>query len=153
MGHKREGDAVLMTTKSVKPKALIEPRRNDMIEECSIYLHNRIRNILNRMRARGFDPRVYETYRTQGRQWYLYGKGRTAAQLKRAHIDIKYAQPDLGVVTKTLDSLHRKRKAVDIISISRLWNWPEFYVALKAEAKKEDMHTLGFEGCHVEWRG
>ena len=136
-----------------KPKTLIEPRRYDLIEETTSYLHKRIRNILNRMRARGFDPQVWETYRTQERQWYLYGKGRTAAQLKKAHVDVKYAQPSLAVVTKTLESLHRKRKAADIVSKSRLWNWPEFYVALKQEAEREGMHTLGFEGCHVEWRG
>ena len=136
-----------------KPKTLIEPRRYDLIEETTSYLHQRIRNILNRMRARGFDPQVWETYRTQERQWYLYGKGRTAAQLKKAHVDVKYAQPSLAVVTKTLESLHRKRKAADIVSKSRLWNWPEFYVALKQEAEREGMHTLGFEGCHVEWRG
>jgi hypothetical protein len=136
-----------------KPKTLIEPRRYDLIEETTSYLHQRIRNILSRMRARGFDPQVWETYRTQERQWYLYGKGRTAAQLKKAHVDVKYAQPSLAVVTKTLESLHRKRKAADIVSKSRLWNWPEFYVALKQEAKREGMHTLGFEGCHVEWRG
>lgn len=138
---------------ATKPKALIEPRRYDLIEETASYLHKRIRNILSRMRARGFDPQVWETYRTQERQWYLYGKGRTAAQLKKAHVDVKYAQPSLSVVTKTLNSLHRKRKAADIVSKSRLWNWPEFYVALKEEAKREGMHTLGFEGCHVEWRG
>lgn len=138
---------------SVKPKPIAEPRRNDLIAELTSYLQPRVRAILNGMRARGFDPQVYETYRTQERQCYLYGKGRTAAQLKKAKVDPKWAQPGLTKVTYTLDSMHRKRKAVDIISKSRKWAWPAFFVALKEEAAKEDMHTLGFERTHVEWRG
>ena len=138
----------------MRPKVVVaEPRRVDLICEMASYLQPRVRAILNAMCARGFDPKVYETYRSQERQWYLYGKGRTAAQLKKAKVDPKWAQPGLAKVTYTLSSLHRTRKAIDIISKSKHWNWPAFFVALKEEAEKVGMHTLGFEGCHCEWRG
>ena len=138
---------------TAKPKPIAEPRRVDLICELASYLQPRVRQILDRMRARGFDPQVFETYRTEERQAFLYGKGRTAKELKKAHIDKKWAQPDLPKVTYTMQSLHRRRKAVDIISKSRHWSWPAFFKALEEEAAKEDMHTLGFEKCHVEWQG
>jgi len=140
---------------TTKPKPIPEPKRCDMIAELASYLHQRVRNILNRMRARGFDPQVFESYRSQERQWYLYGKGRSAAQLKRAHVDVKWAQPSAKIVTQTVDSKHRKRKAVDIISKSSGWSNPAFFIALKEEAEREGMHTLANNGdaCHVEWDG
>lgn len=83
---------------------------------------------------------MFEARRSDARQRWLYGVGRTHS-LKRKPI------------SWTLDSKHLKGKAADIISKSRLWNWPEFYKALAEEAEREGMHTLRVEQCHVEWRG
>jgi hypothetical protein len=129
-----------------------EPINND-ITGLVPYLRGRVLRVMAAMWDRGFDPMIYESRRTHERQRELYGKGRTAAQCKKAGVATKYAAPDETIVTYTLDSFHIKGKGADIVSRSMHWNWPEFFVALKEEAAKEGLKTLGFEGCHIEWRG
>ena len=100
----------------------------------------KVETLLGRMTNRGFDPRPFETLRTGERQKWLYGYGRTH------HIGCKPK-------TWTMQSRHIPGKAVDIISKSRFWDWPEFFVALKQEAKKLGLNVLEVEQCHVQWAG
>jgi hypothetical protein len=117
-----------------------EPKRNADITSLVPYVADRVEKILARMKARGFDPIVFEALRTKARQEWLYGVGRTHS-LKRKPI------------TWTLKSRHLAGKAVDIISKKRGWNWPEFYTALREEARREGMYALDVEQCHIEFRG
>ncbi len=76
------------------------------------------------LEARGFDPMVFETGRSAAREKELDAKGAGSA----------------GV------SMHFYGAAVDIISRSRMWDWPEFYESLCEEAEK-----LGMTSGH-RWR-
>ncbi len=131
----------------------MEPKRNNSIDLLVPYVAERVKKLIKSMEARGFDPMVYETLRTTERQQWLYGQGRTVGACLRVGVPGKYARPGATVVTKTLQSMHLKGKAADIVSRSKLWNYPQFFASLKEEAEKVGLHTLGFEGCHVEWRG
>ena len=51
------------------------------------------------LKKMGYDARIIETYRTQERQNYLYEQGRS--------------KPG-GIVTKTKDSVHTKKRAFDL---------------------------------------
>jgi hypothetical protein len=120
-----------------------EPKRQTSLDTLEDYVAARVRRILAAMQARGYDAVAYEAARTEERQRWLYGVGRTHSLTRKP-------------VTWTLHSLHIPRnggkgKAVDIISKSRGWNWPEFYDALAEEAKKEGMHPIDVERCHIQW--
>jgi hypothetical protein len=52
-----------------------------------------------------------------------------------------------------MKSKHISGKAIDVISESRGWNWPEFYKALHEEGAKLDLYPIQNEDCHLEWRG
>lgn len=129
-----------------------EPARENSIYALCDYVANRVHRIVKRLRERGFDPLVFETRRSVERQRWLYGQGRSKWQCIKAGISPAYSHKG-PIVTYTLKSIHLVGKAADIISESNLWNDAAFFAALKEEAAKERMHTLGFEGCHVEWRG
>jgi hypothetical protein len=81
------------------------------------------------MELQGYDPRVFEAARTQRRQAYLYGQGRTTF-------------PGYGregsKVTWTLDSSYHGKfpaRAADVISRSTGWSDPKFFTAWGAAAK------------------
>lgn len=147
-----------------------ETVRNTNLGDLEPYVAERIKDILRRMKARKyklvshkltedafFDPMVFETKRSKARQQYLYGQGRTFWQCMRAGMNPvaarRYAQPRGKVVTRTLKSKHCVGKAVDIVSKSCMWSHPLFFDALEEEARMEGMASLGFERCHIEWRG
>lgn len=67
--------------------------------------------LIERMHARGFDPILFDTFRTPGEAE-------------------KYAKKGVGVKS----SLHILGAAADIISKSQGWNWVEFYKALGEES-------------------
>ena len=117
-----------------------EPPRQTSLDGLQVYLRPRVEQVLARMTERGFDPIIFEARRSEERQRWLYGIGRTHSLRRKP-------------VSWTLNSLHIKGKAVDIISKTRKWDWPAFYVALKIEAKAVGLSTIPQEGCHVEWRG
>ena len=73
-----------------------------------------VEDLVARMRERGFDPKVHETYRSPERAKLLVLQGRSRAR---------------GL------SLHCFGAAADIISKSRGYEWPEFFRALGDEAK------------------
>ncbi len=70
--------------------------------------------LCRRMKRRGFDPLVWETGRSEAREAALDAKGAGSKGI----------------------SMHRYGAAADILSKSRMWDWPEFYVALCEEAEK-----------------
>lgn len=94
--------------------------------------------LLRRLRARGFDPIVFETVRTEERQRFLYGFGREYDDGR-------------GVVTKAntaTTTWHGFGLAVDIISATDRWNAPDaFWSALT-----EECNAIGL--CHGnDWDG
>lgn len=118
-----------------------EPARQSDISLLVPYVGDRVRRIIARMESRGFDPMVFESLRSQERQAWLYGVGRTHSKHRRP-------------VTWTLNSKHIVGKAADIVSRRYYWNAPRaFWRALKQEANREGMTVLNAEQCHVEWRG
>jgi len=120
---------------------IVEPKRQNDLALLWPPFRERVERIFAAMRARGFDPIAFETLRTQARQSYLYGIGRTHHKNRKP---VTWAK----TVTK-----HRVGKAVDVISKKRGWNWSAFFRALKEEARREGCSVLAVEQCHVEWRG
>lgn len=69
-------------------------------------------------------PLIVETVRTQERQYWLYGQGRTAAELYKKHVPIKYAHKG-QIVTQVTSSIHQLRCAVDVVPMrdsKAIWN-------------------------------
>lgn len=60
------------------------------------------------------DFAVVQGLRTHEQQSALYGKGRTAEELKNAGVDPKYAAPSEKKVTWTMKSNHLSGRAVDL---------------------------------------
>ena len=121
-----------------------EPKRQTDLDLLEPYIKERVLIMLAAMRARGMDPRVFETWREQKRQQWLYGIGRK--HHKRSRV-VTYLD---GVFEQ---SLHQRRKAVDIISKKWGWKWMHFFVVLKEEAERVGMHTLDWDKAHVQWEG
>jgi hypothetical protein len=116
-----------------------EPPRQSDIWELSSSFQPKVLQLLAAMKARGYDPMVFESVRTKERQRWLYGVGRTHSLNRKP-------------VTWTLKSNHFSGNAVDIISKSKLWNHPKFFAALRSEANKLGLKVLDVEQCHVEMR-
>lgn len=116
-----------------------EPKRETSLDTLEPYVAERVARILARLKVRGFDPVVFEARRSYARQKWLYGVGRTHSLNRKP-------------ISWTMSSRHLVGKAVDIISKSRLWNWPEFYVALREEAEREDMQVIKQELCHIQYQ-
>ncbi len=117
-----------------------EPARNTDLHSLWEPIQDRVSRLLTAMTRRGFDPIIFEALRSEWRQKWLYGVGRTH-DLKR--------KP----VTWTMHSKHLAGKAVDIVSKKHLWDYPEFYDALAEEAEKVQLHVIPNERCHCEWQG
>jgi len=121
-----------------------EPKRITSISELWEPIQERVKAVLAAMKARGFDPIIYESRRTTERQAWLWGIGRAH------HLNRKPVTDKDGVKKQ---SRHQVAKAVDVISKSRYWGWPAFFRALRQEAKKQGLHSLApYEECHLEWR-
>jgi hypothetical protein len=117
-----------------------EPPRNNDPNSLESYVADRFKVLYERMRARGFDPEMFEAKRSKLRQFWLYGYGRWH------HI----GQPKK---TWTLLSRHIPGKAADTVSKSRWWDWPEFFTALIEEGSRLSLFPAGkSERCHLEWR-
>ena len=74
---------------------------------------------LKKIKKKNIVPLIVETYRPKERQYYLYGKGRFASTCANAGMPLrmakKYANPKAAKCTWTLNSIHIKRCAVDLI--------------------------------------
>jgi hypothetical protein len=96
----------------------------------------RIDQVFSAMKARGYDPKVYEGGRSQRRQAYLYGQGRT---------DFAGYGREGSKVTWTLSSNHGAypARAVDVISTAKGWSDQAFFTALGEEVAKVGGMTWG----------
>lgn len=116
-----------------------EPPRQDDLNLLVHYVRERVERVIAALESRGFDPRVFETYRTQERQNWLR-HSRPPRSWKR-------------------HSRHQDKKAADVISRSRFWGWDEFFDALKEEALREGLKDFrggedwDWDRGHIEWDG
>lgn len=103
---------------------------------------------LDEMKACGVTPLVVETLRTKERQYWLYGQGRTAFELIKKKIPIKYAHKG-AIVTQTLNSIHLSGCAVDVVPLR---NGKAIWDAEDKDTKKivAIMGLYGFE-CGANW--
>ena len=125
-------------------KAPAEPKRQMSLDNLRPEFAAKVRLLLAAMRARQYDPVVFESIRTVERQAWLWGVGRTHS-LKRK--PVSWWAPPFSKAP------HVRGRGVDIISKSTHWGNPKFFLALKQEARKLRLRTISKEGCHVEWRG
>lgn len=98
------------------------------------------------------DFKVVQGVRSKEEAYVNWGKGRTAAELTRAGVPTRYAQPTLAKVTWLRDPLgskHIKGKAVDLLPAPYDWkdvaNFRAVNVAMQAAADEL--------GVTVEWGG
>lgn len=92
------------------------------------------------MRAQGYDPKVYEGARTQRRQAWLYGQGRTTFPV--------YGRTG-NQVTWTLQASNHgtyPARSVDVISTSKGWGDMSFFDALGVAVKAQGLNWGG------DWR-
>lgn len=92
---------------------------------CQILLNKALEEI----KVSGINPLVVETYRSQQRQNYLYCQGRTINQVTIKGITTSFARayinPKSRQITWTLNSIHTKRNAVDLVpqrNGKAIWN-------------------------------
>lgn len=104
------------------------------------------------IKSQGVNPLIVETYRPQERQNYLYCQGRTIAECTAMGISSSFAKaycnPKVGKVTWTLNSVHKGRKAVDVVpqrivsgKMAAIWNTkdPQTQIIIRT------MQKYGFE--------
>lgn len=89
------------------------------VKELNPLVEVMLESALSKIRKKSIRPLIVETYRPKERQYYLYGKGRTYSTCIGAGMPKsmakKYASPKLAKCTWTLNSIHIKRCAVDLI--------------------------------------
>lgn len=102
----------------------------------------------------GVAPLIVETYRSQERQNMLYCQGRTIGEAVAKGINGTFARaycnPKGGKVTWTLNSVHKSRRAVDVVpqrNGKAIWNThdPQTQIIIKT------MQKYGFE-AGANWR-
>jgi hypothetical protein len=94
-----------------------------------------LETLFNNLREKGFDPMLWEGYRSPERVKFLVKQG-----------------------TGIAESLHLKGRAVDIVSRTELWSNPSFFAALGQEAKQLGLVWGGDFSSrrdfpHVEYHG
>ena len=117
------------------------------IKELNPLVQVMLNTALSKIKSKKITPLVVETYRPLERQYYLYGQGRSCAVCIGAGVPRKYAQKYArsgSKVTWTLNSIHIKRCAVDLIpqrNSKAIWNSQD------KETKQiiSIMESVGFE--------
>jgi hypothetical protein len=94
------------------------------------------------MRTLGFTPAIYETRRSEARQAWLFGVGRTHDM-------------DRKPVTWTMHSQHLPDanglgQAADIIDAHSGWDNPRFFDTLALQAHAVGLYTIPEERCHIQ---
>lgn len=99
------------------------------------------------------DFMVVQGRRTYDEQARLYGKGRTAAQMRAMGLPAAYAQPNVPKVTWTMNSNHMSGRAVDLAAwVNGGISWDTnrgYYEAISVAMKKAAM----IECVLIEWGG
>jgi peptidoglycan L-alanyl-D-glutamate endopeptidase CwlK len=124
------------------------PERCNDIRELNKLVKAMLELALKDIRKQGVNPLVVETYRAQQRQNYLYCQGRTIAEATAKGINKSFAEAycntKAGKVTWTLNSVHKSRKAVDVVpqrsingKMTAIWNTkdPETQIIIKTMLK------------------
>jgi len=114
-----------------------EPARISNVEALKPIFREAFMQILEGMRNKGWDPRVFETLRMLERQAYLYSIGRRGKRGERP-------------VTWTMNSKHIKGIAGDVISKKDGWSNKKFFDDLALVAAEHGCRTLPGDRCHVE---
>lgn len=117
------------------------------IKELNPLVQVMLNKALTKIKNKKITPLVVETYRPLERQYYLYGQGRSVSTCVGAGVPKKYAQKYArggSKVTWTLNSIHIKRCAVDLIpqrNGKAIWNSKD------SETKQiiSIMESVGFE--------
>lgn len=117
------------------------------IKELNPLVQVMLNRALTKIKNKKITPLVVETYRPLERQYYLYGQGRSVSTCVGAGVPKKYAQKYArggNQVTWTLNSIHIKRCAVDLIpqrNGKAIWNSKD------SETKQiiSIMESVGFE--------
>lgn len=121
-------------------------------------LNKLVRTMLNLamvdIKKAGISAEVFETYRTQERQNYLYCTGRTVKECVSEGINkefaSKYCTPEKGEITWTLTSQHTQTKAVDLVpKIKGKLTWDN--AAKEQQTIVKIMSAYGFE-CGANWK-
>ncbi len=127
---------------------------------------DKLNNICGRMKAQGYDTKIFWGYRTEAEQVHIATAGRSFVEFKTfmdseveeghiteesAQVYIDYYDPNKGnhamrqdedKATWTLKSVHRIGKAADVVHPTALWNPPEgeaYWDALEAAAEGEGL--------------
>lgn len=104
------------------------------------------------IRKQGVNPLVVETYRSQERQNYLFCQGRFITECTAKGINSSFAKayctPKTAKVTWTLNSVHKGRKAVDVVpqrdingKMTAIWNTKDSQTQIIIKT----MQKYGFE--------
>jgi peptidoglycan L-alanyl-D-glutamate endopeptidase CwlK len=128
------------------------PERCNDTKELNKLVRVMLELALEDIKRQGVNPLVVETYRTQERQNFLYCHGRTIAEATAKGINRTFAEaycnPKAGKVTWTLNSVHKSRKAIDVVpqrvingKMTAIWNTkdPQTQIIIKT------MQKYGFE--------
>jgi peptidoglycan L-alanyl-D-glutamate endopeptidase CwlK len=128
------------------------PERCSDPKELNKLVRTMLELALSEIKSQGVNPLVVETYRPQERQNYLYCQGRTISECVAKGINqsfaTAYSNPKAGKITWTLDSVHKSRKAVDVVpqrlvkgKMTAIWNTkdPETQIIIRT------MQKYGFE--------
>lgn len=123
------------------------------VNKLNILVRTMLRLAMADITKAGITAAVFETYRSQDRQNFLYCTGRTAKECISAGIKKefanKYCTPAKNEVTWTLSSQHSQNKAVDLV--------PKINGKLTWDSTKKEQQTIvkimaayGFE-CGANW--
>jgi hypothetical protein len=123
-----------------------EVPRHANLDECAPKFAAKIRELVTRLEAQGYDPLVYEALRTDERCAWLYGFGREYDDGR-------------GLVTNAATgakSWHHYGLAVDIISRAKEWSAADgFWAAVRTEASALGLESGGnwkmADRPHVQW--
>lgn len=109
------------------------PDRCNDVKELNVLVNTMLELAIADIKEHGVNPLIVETYRAQERQNYLYCQGRTMAECTTKGINSTFAKaycnPSASKVTWTLNSVHKSRKAIDVIpqrkidgKMTAIWN-------------------------------
>jgi hypothetical protein len=137
MGGKPELDLIVERSDGAPVLGVRDKREHDALMSLVPYVRDRVINIILELRAAGHQPYCIEGLRSRERQ----------VQLKRDGF------------TKTLQSLHLKGKAADIVDADLFWGASRaFWAALGSACRHNGLLWGGawkgfYDPAHVEYRG
>ena len=130
------------------------------LESLTPQFRTKVKLLLKEAKFVWLDVFVFESYRSQNRQYELFWYWRTATLLKKYWVPVKYAKPNQKVRTWTLQSKHTQWQAVDLVfnksqdPKKRIPTWSWDYKKLIEIWKKYWLRNLApYEMAHFEDNG